>query len=166
MDQRHFPSEVDRVLHAGVHALAARGAVDMCGIAGEEDSTRSIVGHLALVDSKSRQPNGVGCGDAAGPSFVENGLHFFQRWVRTRPRRFRVSDIGDDAVPPGRDGKYPKHPVRMPIQAQFVRLGGEAGEVNVREDPVARLGVAFELQVQAMTYRAVGAVAADQPLDV
>ena len=37
-DEGELPGEVEGVLHAGVHALAAGGAVDVGGVAGEEDA--------------------------------------------------------------------------------------------------------------------------------
>src|ERR1041384_3043291 len=39
-DGREFPAEVDGVLDAGVHALAAGRQMDVCGVAGQQEIGR------------------------------------------------------------------------------------------------------------------------------
>jgi len=43
-DQHQLPGEIERILHAGVHALSAGGAVDMDGVANQEHAAGSIIG--------------------------------------------------------------------------------------------------------------------------
>ncbi len=56
--------EVDGVLDAGVHALAAGGGVDVGGVSGEEDATPAEVGGEAVMDAEARGPEEAG--DAGG----------------------------------------------------------------------------------------------------
>ena len=51
-DVRQLPGQVEGVLHAGVHALAAGRAVDVGGVAGQEHAALAVVLHLALVDAE------------------------------------------------------------------------------------------------------------------
>ncbi len=43
---------VDGVLHTGIHALTTGWAVNMSGVAREEDTPTFVVSHLAFVDPK------------------------------------------------------------------------------------------------------------------
>jgi hypothetical protein len=54
-----LPTQVPRILNAGVHTLSADGTVNMRRVAGEEDSALSIPGRLAMVQAEARQPMGV-----------------------------------------------------------------------------------------------------------
>ena len=98
-----------------------------------------------------------------GPAPVEHRLDFLQRRVRPMGVAVRIADIGDHPVPPGRDREERQRTLRMPEHVEFVRLRLDTGEMNVRKDPVARQRIALELHPQAMTHRAMCAVAADQP---
>ncbi len=53
-NQCQFPREIERILHAGVHALTAGRTVDVRGIAGHEDASGPEMADLALVDPKPR----------------------------------------------------------------------------------------------------------------
>jgi hypothetical protein len=55
-DQGQFPGQVDGVLDAGVHSLAAGRAVDVRGVAGEQDAAEPVLGDLAVVDLEIGQP--------------------------------------------------------------------------------------------------------------
>src|SRR5882757_10423833 len=70
---RELPAEVERVLHAGVHALTARGAVDVGSVTGEKHSPMTVFGHLAVVDLEAGDPVRSGDGDAAD-TFVDDLL--------------------------------------------------------------------------------------------
>jgi hypothetical protein len=49
-DQRQLPGEVDRVLDAGVHALAGGGAVEVRGVAGQQHPVVAVARDLSVVD--------------------------------------------------------------------------------------------------------------------
>src|SRR5258707_15146261 len=70
-DQRQLPGEIDGILHAGVHPLSTRRAVDMGGVADKKHAAGTIIGHLALIDDKAGQPDWGRCRYAAGPPAVE-----------------------------------------------------------------------------------------------
>ena len=59
MDEGKFPGEVEGILHAGVHALSAGGAVDVGGIAGEHDTAAAVIGNLAFVNAETGEPHGI-----------------------------------------------------------------------------------------------------------
>ncbi len=54
--RRQFPGQVERVLHAGVHALAAGRTVDVGGVAGQEDPAPAVGGHPRVADLEAGQP--------------------------------------------------------------------------------------------------------------
>ena len=54
--QRGAAGQVDHVLDACVHALAARGTVHVCGVAAEEHAAVAQRGHVAAVDPEARTP--------------------------------------------------------------------------------------------------------------
>ena len=56
-NERQFPGKIDRILHAGVHALPAGGAVDMGGVASEEHPPVAIVSNDPLIDPEGGEPN-------------------------------------------------------------------------------------------------------------
>src|SRR5262249_59424564 len=58
-DERHLPAQVPGVLNPGVHTLRSDGAVDMCGIAGEEHISLAITLDLPVVKMKAREPGGI-----------------------------------------------------------------------------------------------------------
>src|SRR6516165_9231621 len=57
--QRELPGQVECVLHAGVHALAAGRAVDVRSIAGEEDTAPAVLRNLAAIDAEASEPDRV-----------------------------------------------------------------------------------------------------------
>src|SRR5919198_880591 len=78
-DQSKFPGEIAGILHAGVHALAAGGTVDMRRIAGEKHSARAIVGNLPFVDAEGGSPERVLEDNPARPPGVDDRLELLQR---------------------------------------------------------------------------------------
>jgi hypothetical protein len=74
-------SYVERVLHAGVHAMAARGTVNVGRIAREEHAAVPVRGHLAVMNLETRQPVAVGDRDATDP-LIEKPLQM--SWVGCR----------------------------------------------------------------------------------
>jgi hypothetical protein len=59
-DGRELPAEVERVLQARVHALAAGGAVDVRGVAEQERATVAEPLGAAVVDPVGREPQALG----------------------------------------------------------------------------------------------------------
>src|SRR3546814_10409721 len=51
-----LPAEIDGVLDAGVHALAAGRAVDVGGVAGQATASLAISCRQSLVDAEGRKP--------------------------------------------------------------------------------------------------------------
>ena len=62
-DGGEFPPEVGGILHAGVHALAADGRVDVRSVAGEEGVAGTVVLGLLVVDVEGGNPVGGADGD-------------------------------------------------------------------------------------------------------
>ena len=83
--QGELPGEVEGVLHAGVHALAAGRAVDVGRVAREHHPAAPIVGHLAFVDAEAGQPDRIGQGQPAGPALV-------RLWPARRPAWDRAGE--------------------------------------------------------------------------
>ena len=54
--ERELPGQVRRVLEAGVHALSARGAVDVGGVPGDEHAAVAIAVDAAVVQAITRHP--------------------------------------------------------------------------------------------------------------
>jgi hypothetical protein len=162
-DQGQLPGEIAGILDARVHALAACGAVNMGGVAGEEHAAGAIVGHLALVDAERGQPDRRGRLEAAGPAPVEHRLHLLERRVCPASALRRVPGIGDNPVSPRRYREQRQRTVGVPEHRQLIRLRPDTREMHVGQNPVARQRVALELHPETVPHGAVGAIATDQP---
>jgi hypothetical protein len=79
-----LPAQIDRVLDAGVHALGARWAVDVGGVAGQEDAAGAVAaGAVGLapapVDAEVARPDRVVQPQAAGGAAVGDALELVER---------------------------------------------------------------------------------------
>jgi hypothetical protein len=159
VDECQLPGEVDRVVHTGVHALPAGGAVDVGGIAGQEHPPDAVVADHALVDHEAREPLRIGQGDAARAARVDDRLHLVQRGVVTR----LAALVRDDAAAPAGEREEEQRALGAPVDPQFV--GGDAGalRVHVGENEALGQGIAGEREPERGADRRAGAVAADQP---
>src|SRR5271163_3411155 len=83
--QRQLPGEIECVLHARVHPLTTRRAVDMRSIACNKDAAGTVVLNLALVDAEVRPPHGISNLDPPRAALIENALDLFDRRIRTVP---------------------------------------------------------------------------------
>ena len=93
--------QVERVPHAGIHALPAGLATDMCCIAGEADLAPVIVWDLAAVDPKSRKPDRVANDQTRRLRPGDDGLGLVQRW-RRRIFGQRGAALGNALIRAGR----------------------------------------------------------------
>src|SRR5260370_37730002 len=69
MDQRQLPSQVVRVLDAGIHALPAHRAVDMHRVTSQKDTFVAVMPRGPVVDAEVGQPARVADADAGRSSF-------------------------------------------------------------------------------------------------
>src|SRR5205085_1533764 len=68
-NQAQFPAEVERVLNAHVHALAADRAMDVRGVAEQKHPVFAKTRRLSPVDAEHRRPSRI-----AEPEIVETAL--------------------------------------------------------------------------------------------
>ncbi len=158
LDQRQLPGQVECVLHARVHALAAGGAVDVRGVAGKEYPARAVVLDLALVHPEAREPDRIGERDA-GRAPGDDGLDLLEGGLVQRAR----TDVGDDAVASGRDRKKHDGAVAMPEDRELRLRQIEAGDVDVGEQEGRWQRVAAERHPERLPHQGVCAIAADEP---
>ena len=92
-----LPRQVVGVLDTGVHTLAARRAVDVRGVAGDERAARAVPVARAVVDPERRRPRRVAQPRAAGDARVGETLELLERRRVGRPGRMGGA--------PGRFGK-------------------------------------------------------------
>ena len=118
--QRELPGEVERVLHAGVHALAAGRAVHVRGVAGEEDAADAVVLHLALVDAEAAEPERVVRAQRRRRALVEQRLDVGERRVRATRARRRRPDVGDHAEARADDREEREDAVGLPADGDLV----------------------------------------------
>jgi hypothetical protein len=98
-----LPSEVRRVLNAGVHALPAHGGVDVRRISRQEHATIPVLGDLSFIAVESGHPShlehaevGLHCPPKDADDlvlidrFVVGHLVFAVPYHRAIPRTFRV----------------------------------------------------------------------------
>ena len=71
LHEGEFPGQIDRILDAGVHSLAAGRAVNVSRVAGEEDAALAKVGCVAEGDAKAGHPVRIGDGGPGGATFSE-----------------------------------------------------------------------------------------------
>src|ERR1700685_2734626 len=77
-NQSQLPGEVEGILHAGIHALPARGAVNMRRISYQEYGSRAVVRNLAAIDPETREPNGIIGNQTGWPAPSNDRLRLFQ----------------------------------------------------------------------------------------
>jgi hypothetical protein len=160
-DRGELPAEVDRVLHAGVQALAARREVDVRGVPGEEDPAvpvaLGLTGRVAVPGEPARRVHPeVGAGDLS-----ECGAEGFEghRFV---PVGDAVELVGDDAVPVGAEGEHREAAVLAALLEDVVC--GRVGEVDVAEHGGHGGRGAGEADACEAAHGAAAAVAADEVL--
>jgi hypothetical protein len=154
-DGGEFPGEVDRIAHAGVHALAAGRTVDVAGIAAQEHAPGAEVLGDAVVDAVGREPvdivdRNAGVALDIGTDRLEaNRLVRLMRFRHDadQPDRARLPHRHDDGKTVGADGRV--HAVAGDVATAF-HVGDIEGLL---------VGAAGEVDVQPMAHRAVGAVA-------
>src|ERR1700733_7221443 len=75
-------------------------------------------------------------------------------------------DVGDDAVPPGSDGKDRQHTLARPIDSDLGVGERVTFHVGVRQDPIATQRLAGEGRIQRMADNAMRAIASAKPIRV
>jgi len=152
-----LPAEIDRVLDAGVHALAAGRAVDVGGIAGEKHAAVSIADGQPLVDAEGGEPARAVQPQARRAVTVHVALQFVDGAGRVV---LVVLAHGEDA--PGRflERKHRDGAAAVPpdVDALMVEI---AVDLDVAEQVGLRLGVAFEFDAERAAHEAAGAIGAD-----
>src|SRR3984957_651165 len=159
---REFPRQVEGILHAGIHSLAASRTVNVRRVSRQKDPAALVVGDLALVDVEGRQPDRVRNFDAARSTPVQDSLNIFEGGIGTGSIRVCRSTIGNDTITARRDGKNDQHTVGMPEGACLTGMW-HACEMCIRQHPVARLRAAFEFHSEFAANGAVRTVAPNQP---
>ena len=162
-DERQLPGEVERVLHAGVHALAARRTVDVRRVARQEHAALGIVPDLALVDAEGREPDRIRHHDAGRAAMRHQGVDLLQGRIGMGLALLCRPEIGDHPPPVADDREESQDAVAMPEDVQMV-FGVETGDVAVSQRPVRLERRALERETQPVPHRRMGAVAADQPV--
>jgi hypothetical protein len=81
-DHREFPGKVFPVADAAVHTLTAERAIDMGGIAGQQNPAPTVGFGKPPVDPEGRNPHGM----------------TYQRWIATSPLAQLACDFGEDAI--------------------------------------------------------------------
>jgi hypothetical protein len=155
---------VERVLHAGVHALTARRAVDVRGVAREEHPSPPVLGHLAVVDLKAGHPVRSRNGDAAD-AFVDDLLKLFGGGRQIQRGTGRVVDLGEEPHPFADHRQRDDRAVRVEIGVH-VRVVETWFDFDVAENETLALERAMKLGAHQMSHTAVAAVGADDPRGV
>jgi hypothetical protein len=158
-DQGEFPAEVGRVQHPGVHALPAGRRVDVHRVTGQQHPALAVYGGGPELAAEAGQGFRVGDHHRPGTALGHQGLDFVER--------------GRPATPVARHGQRQPPEVRGDRDArqreavgphESVDLVRAAGPVQVRigQEPVPRVGLAEERELERVPHPAVRAVAADQ----
>ena len=147
-DQRELPGEVGRVPHAGVHPLGAGRAVDVGGVARQDDPADAVAGDLRVVDLEVGHPTRVAHLDLTAHSGVGPGLDLFEGGVA------RVGGVDLDHHPGAgaREREQHSHAVGVGEHPDGVR-GERRVDVDVRHGEV--LAVEAALQPRARRVRVV-----------
>nr|WP_035736700.1 hypothetical protein [Glycomyces arizonensis] len=160
-DCGEFPAQVDHVLHAGAQALAACREVEVCGVAGEEDSAVPVAVGLAGCVTVAREPARGVHAEVRSDDLAEGGAEGFEghRFV---PVGDVVELVGDDAVPVGAEREYGE----VAVLAAFLEdvVIGRVGEVDVAEHGGHGCRGAGEGDAGEAAHSAAAAVAADEVL--
>ena len=145
----------DGVLNAEVHALPAGGAVNVGGVAGEQEPPGPVGVGDAVVDPEPRTPQHVGDCQPAGAARGRRGAagRIARRFLRG------VVERGDDAEEsPRAAARRPSGRVR-PEQPDLVGRD-VAGQADVGEHEGLLVGVAAEADARLLAHGAVHAVGA------
>ena len=86
-NQGQFPSQIEGILHARVHALSSGRTVNMGSIAGDEHPAHPVGIHLPLVDAKRRQPDRPEKAHRSRDAAINDLLDFFQGGIDSRSAR-------------------------------------------------------------------------------
>src|SRR5262245_59824801 len=162
LDEREFPSQVKGVLHAGVHALSAGGAVDMSCVAGQHHAGAAVVGHLTLIDMEIGDPYRIRKVEAVGTALVDTRLGVGQRGLCFWSGGVGRPGVGNDAITVAGDGKDCEDSLLVPEDTHLIARNRTV-DMYVSKEPVVGLGFARKLQAERMPDRTVGAVATDKP---
>ncbi len=181
--ERELPAEVVGVLDPGVHALAARGRVQMRGVARDEGPADPVPVDDPVADPEDRRPAEVAAGGAGRGEPVERDLEIGQRrrfvLLGEAGRHLGAGRLRHDAR--RRHGRHPvaarapqrdahQHPVELTVghvhETQQVPLGHRPVDVEVGEHEQLREppGPGVEGQPQLPADDAVRAVATDDVL--
>ena len=150
-------AQLDRVLDAGVHALAAGGAVHVRGVAGEEHPPLPVAVGEPVVDAEPRAPHDVlhPRGRSRGPRASSSA------WMWSRSGCCgRVVDRGDDPVTAAGQRRHDRQTGGREVQHHLAVVELPV-QVHVREHERLAVAVADEVDPGFAAHGAVHAVRAD-----
>ena len=162
-DQGELPGQVVRVEDAGVQALAARRAVDVHRVAGQQHPAAPVGAGGPAVAAEAGQPGGVGHGDRPGRPLTGQPLDLRQGGGLLAA--LACEGQGQPPAMPAHREENDREPVapeeRVHRVLAQVPVRQVAAELHVGEEPVLRVGLAAEGQAELAPDPAVRAVAAD-----
>ena len=81
---RELPTQIPGVLNAGIHALSAYRAVDVCRVTGQEDTSLLVACGLAMMQSETCQPGWVSQAHRSKCGIVDHCLELVEQQVVCR----------------------------------------------------------------------------------
>src|SRR5215831_14819319 len=156
-----FPAQIDGILDARVHALAAGRRMDMGGVSGDEAAPDAVVRRQSLVDAEDGQPAWIPELEAVWTIMVDAVLHLVQG-CRFFPFGRVSAAHGEDAPHLFAEGKHRDGAAVVPPQIDAAVVEIAAVDLHVGQQECLRFGIAFEVDVQRLANGAARAVAAGQ----
>lgn len=77
-DESKFPAKVDSILHAGIHALPACGAVNVRSVSGKKRVILPIACNLSAIYTKAGQPDRIVQLGSSRPTLIDELLHLIE----------------------------------------------------------------------------------------
>jgi hypothetical protein len=159
-DEGELPGEVRRVLHAGVHPLCPGRAVDVGGVAGEEDPAVAVAGNLRVVHLEVGQPARVAHLHVAAHAGVGKGLDLLQGGVA----RIGTGRVDEEHDPGPGTHQREQDPHAVGVGEHPDGVAGERGvDVDVGHGEVLAVEAAHEVRADELPDGAVTAVGAHHP---
>ena len=154
-----LPAQVHRVLYADAQALAARGQVDVGGVAGEQDPVPAVRADQVRRVGEGADPQGVVPVDVLAGQALPRGGHLGEPWRYAVARRYGAALADDDAVDVVAQRRGHDH---APLDPFAQRPRAQPGTLDVGQEHLHACGGTGEVEPGRPPDRAATAVAADQ----